>query len=79
MPIHSLSGLKQAYNYMCFKAFYTSIYNTRLGFIKIERKIGREEARTKYAKKIGLPRRSIPYPRRSRQWLEDRSRVRLGK
>ena len=55
-----------------------SIYNICFGFIKIESKTGREGARTKSAKKIGSPRRSIPLPRRSRQWLEDRSRVRFG-
>ena len=41
---------------MCFKAFYTSIYNIHLGFIKIERKTGREEVRTKFAKKTSSPR-----------------------
>ena len=72
MPIHSLSDLKQAYNYMCFKAFYTSIYNIHLSFIKIERKTGREEEKTKSAKKSGSsrrsdsPRRIIPSPRQSR-------------
>ena len=55
---------------MCFKAFYTSIYNIRLGFIVIERKTDREEARTKLAKKIGSPRQSIPSPRQSKQGLE---------
>ena len=78
--IHSLSGLNQTYNYVHFKAFYTSIYNIRLGFIKIESKIGREEARSKPAKKTGSPRRSgsprrgIPSPRRGRQ----RSKEGLG-
>ena len=43
---------------MCFRAFYISIYNNRLGFINIESKTVREEARTKSAKKTGLPRRS---------------------
>ena len=51
------TGLKQDYNYMCFRAFYTNIYNIRLGFIKIESKIGREEARTKLAKKTSSSRR----------------------
>ena len=32
---------------MRFKSFYTSIYNIRLGFIKIKRKTSREEARAK--------------------------------
>ena len=32
---------------MCFRAFYTSIYNIRLSFIKIESKTGREETRKK--------------------------------
>ena len=41
---------------MHFRAFYTSIYNIRLGFIKIESKTGGEEARTKSAKKMGSPR-----------------------
>ena len=27
VPIYSLSSLKQAYNYMCFRAFYTSLNN----------------------------------------------------
>ena len=54
VPIHSLSGLKKAYNYIRFRAFYTSISNIRLGFINIERKIGREEARTKSAKEDGF-------------------------
>ena len=76
---------------MCFRAFYTSIYNIRLGFIKIKSKTGREEARAKPAKNTGSPRisgsprrgipsprRGIPSPRRSRQWSEDKSRVRLG-
>ena len=52
---------------MCFRAFYTSIYNIRLSFIKIESKTRREEARTKSAKKIGSPRRS----ERSKQGSED--------
>ena len=62
---------------MHFRAFYTSIYNIRLGFIKIESKTGREEARVKASKKTGspkrcgLPRQSIPLPRRSRQGLEE--------
>ena len=70
---------------MCLGAFYTSIYNIHLGFIKIEIKIGKEEVRTKSAEKTssprqsGSPRQSIPSPRRSRHWPEDRSRVRLGK
>ena len=51
------TGLKQDYNYMCFRAFYTNIYNIRLGFIKIESKISREEARTKLAKKTSSSRR----------------------
>ena len=55
---------------MCFSAFYSSIYNIHLGFIKIENKTGREEARTKSAKKMGLPRQIIPLPRRSRQGSE---------
>ena len=68
---------------MCFQAFYTSIYNIRLGFIKIESKTGREEVREKLAKKTGslkqsgLPRRSILSPRRSRQWPEGMSQVRV--
>ena len=49
MPIYSLFDLKQAYNYMHFRAFYTNIYNIRLGFIKIEKKTGREDERTKFA------------------------------
>ena len=53
MPIHSLSGLKQAYNYIRFRPFYTSIYNICLGFIKIERKISRA------MQKQSLPRRRI--------------------
>ena len=56
---------------MCFRAFYTSIYNIRLDFITIESKTGREEAITKPAKNMGST-------RRSRQWPEDRSRVRVG-
>ena len=62
---------------MCFRDFYTSIYNIRLGFTKIESKTCIEEARTKSAKKTGSPRqsgsprRSIPSPRRSRQGSED--------
>ena len=85
MPIHSLSDLKQAYTYMRFRAFYTSIYNIRLGFIKIESKTSREKARTKYAKKTGSltrggsPRRSIISPSQNKQCLEDRSRVCLGR
>ena len=73
MPIHSLSGRKEAYKYMRFRDFYTSIYNICLGFIKIERKTGREVARTKFTKKTGLPRQSgsprqsIPSPRQSKQ------------
>ena len=69
---------------MPFKAFYTSIYNIRLGFIKTESKLGREEARAKPAKKKGSSRRrgspkcSFPSPKRSRQWPEDRFGVRLG-
>ena len=55
VPIHSLSGLKQDYNYMCFRDFYTSIYNIHLGFIKIESKTNREDARTKPAKKKSSP------------------------
>ena len=43
---------------MCFKAFYTSIYNIRLDFIKIESKTGIEEARTKPAKKTGSSKQS---------------------
>ena len=27
VPIYSLSSLKQTYNYMCFRAFYTSLNN----------------------------------------------------
>ena len=38
---------------MCFRAFYTSIYNICLDFIKIESKKSREVARTKPAKKTG--------------------------
>ena len=69
---------------MHFRDFYTSIYNICLGFIKIEKQIGKEEVKTKFVKKTGsprrsgFPRRSIPSLRRSRQWLEDRSQVRLG-
>ena len=59
---------------MCFRAFYTSIYNIRLGFIKIEIKTCREEARTKPANSL----RRSGLPRRSRQWPEDKSRVRVG-
>ena len=62
---------------MRFTAFYTSIYNIHLGFIKIESKTGREEARAKPAKKMGSSRRSGS-PRQSRQWQEDKSRVRVG-
>ena len=51
--------------------FYTSIYNICLGFIKIESKTDREEARAKPAKKTGSPRRSIHVPRRSRHGSED--------
>ena len=47
--IHSLSGLKQANNYMCFRAFYTRFNNIRLGFINIESKTDKEEARVKLA------------------------------
>ena len=37
---------------MCFRDFYTSIYNIRLGFIKkIENKTSREEARINPANK----------------------------
>ena len=43
---------------MRFRAFYTSIYNIRLGFIKIESKTGKEDAKVKPAKKTGSPRRS---------------------
>ena len=43
---------------MRFRPFYTIIYNICLGFIKIERKIGRKEVRAKPAKKTGLSRRS---------------------
>ena len=42
---------------MRFRAFYTSIYNIRLGFIKIESK-SREEARAKLTKKTGSSRQS---------------------
>ena len=76
---------------MRFRAFYASIYNIHLRFIKIEIKTGREEARAKLAKKTspprqskvssrrsGSPKRSIHSPRQSRQLQEDRSRVRLG-
>ena len=61
---------------MRFRAFYTSIYNIRLGFIKMERKIGRKEVKAKHAKKScllrqsGLPRQGIPSPRRTRRGLE---------
>ena len=51
---------------MRFRDFYTSIYNIRLDFIKIESKTGREKARTKSSKKTGLPMQGIPLPRRSR-------------
>ena len=67
MPIHSLSGLKQAHNYMYFRAFSTSIYSIRLSFIKIESKTGREEVRTKSAKKTGSWPRQSGSPRRSRR------------
>ena len=40
---------------MRFRVFYTSIYNFHLGFIKINSKTGREEVRTKFAKKTGSP------------------------
>ena len=56
---------------MCFRAFYTSIYNIEMGS-----KTGREEARTKHVTRTGsprrggLPRRSIPLPKRSRQGSE---------
>ena len=40
---------------MCFRAFYTTIYNIHLSFIKIESKTDREEARAKLAKKMGSP------------------------
>ena len=62
---------------MCFRVLYTSIYNISLSFIKIERKTNKEDARIKSTKKTGsprrsgLPRRSIPSPRWSRQGLED--------
>ena len=77
MHIHSLSVIKQAYNYMRFRAFYTSISNIRLGFIKIERKTDREEAREKptkkmvYSRRSGSPRRSIPSPRLSKHESEN--------
>ena len=45
---------------MRFRAFYTSIYNICLGFIKIESKTDIKEARAKSAKKTGSPRRGIP-------------------
>ena len=69
---------------MRLRAFYTSIYNIRLGLIKIESKTGRDEVKAKLLKKMGspmrsgLPRRGIPSPRWSRQWPEDKSRVCLG-
>ena len=69
---------------MCFRDFYTSIYNIHLDFIKIESKTGREEARAKPAKKTGsskrsgLLRKSIPLPRKRRQWPKDRSQVHVG-
>ena len=43
---------------MRLRAFYTIIYNIRLGFIKRERKTSREKARAKPAKKTGSSRRS---------------------
>ena len=58
---------------MRYRAFYTSIYNIRLGFINIESKTGREEARIKSTKKSsslrrsGLLRQSIRSPGQSRQ------------
>ena len=55
---------------MRFRAFYISIYNIRLGFIKIESKTGRKEAKAKPAKKMDSPRRGIPSLRRSRWGLE---------
>ena len=55
---------------MRLRDFYTSIYNIRLGFIKIESKTGREKARTKSSKKTSLPMRGIPLPRRSKRGLE---------
>ena len=67
---------------MCFRASYTSIYNIHLGFIKIESKIGREEARAKSAKKTGSPspRRSIPLLRQKAEQTMTRrgSRVCVG-
>ena len=66
---------------MCLGDFYTSIYNIRLDFIKIESKTGREEARVNPAKKTGSPRRSsllrrgISSPRWSRQWLDEELRL----
>ena len=67
---------------MCFRSFYTSIYNIRLDFIKIESKISKEEARAKPAKKTGSLRRSgsprqSPFPRRSRM-ARRQVLVRLG-
>ena len=56
---------------MCFIDFYTSIYNIRLGFLKIENKTSKEEVRAKPTKKTGSLRQSIPLPRWSRQGLED--------
>ena len=53
VPIHSLSSLKQDYNYMCFRAFYTSIYNIHLGFIKIERKKTEKRQEQSLPKKRG--------------------------
>ena len=44
---------------MCFRTFYTNIYNIHLSFIKIERKTGIEEVRAKPAKKTGSPRRVV--------------------
>ena len=57
---------------MRFRAFYTSIYNIHLGFIKIESKIGRKEHAKKSSllRQSGLPRRGIPSPRRTRRGLE---------
>ena len=46
---------------MCLRTFYSSIYNICLGFIKIESKTVKEEARAKPAKKKG----SLPLGRAS--------------
>ena len=55
---------------MCFRAFYTSVYNIHLDFIKIESKTSKEKARAKPTKKTGSPRQSGS-PRRSNRGSKD--------